>query len=557
MIMNDLQIAHSVEIKHIKGIANKIGIEEKDLEYYGVHKAKLPLNLIDEEKVQQSNLILVTAITPTPAGEGKTTTTIGLVDGLNKIGTQATAVIREPSLGPVFGIKGGAAGGGWSQVIPMEDINLHFTGDFSAVEKANNLLAALIDNNFQSKTRSLGIDPRTVLWKRAIDMNDRSLRRTVLALGGRAGGMPHETGFNITAASEIMAILCQSNSLEDMKEKFARIYVGDTFDNKQILAKDLNAEGAMTILMKDAIKPNLVQTLEGNPAIVHGGPFANIAQGTNSIIGTKMGMSLSDYVVTEAGFGADLGAEKFFNIKCREAGLSPKVVVLVATIRALKYHGGKALEDVTKPDLEALRAGYPNLERHIQSLKSFGLPIVVSINVFDSDSHNEIQALMDHCTELSVSSSVTKGWAKGGDGATDLAEKVIAATQTSPGSFNFTYDLDDPVRTKIEKVCSTIYGAEHIILSNQASDQLKRFEDLGYGNLPVCIAKTQKSLSDDEKKLGRPKNFDINIREFEIAAGAGFIVPIAGNILRMPGLPATPSAERMDIDTEGNISGLF
>jgi formate--tetrahydrofolate ligase len=555
--MNDLEIAHSVPPVHIKEIAAKLNINEQDLEFYGKYKAKLPLSLSDEKSLQNSNLVLVTAITPTPAGEGKTTTTIGLVDALNKIGKQTTAVIREPSLGPVFGIKGGAAGGGWSQVIPMEAINLHFTGDFHAIEKANNLLAALIDNNIQSKTRSLNIDPRTVLWKRAMDMNDRALRNIVIALGGKAGGVPRESGFNITAASEIMAILCQSRDLEDLKEKFGNIYVGDTFDGNPVYARDLNAQGAMASLMKEAIQPNLVQTLEANPAIIHGGPFANIAQGTNSIIATKMGMSLSDFVVTEAGFGADLGAEKFFNIKCREAKISPKVVVLVATIRALKYHGGKPLKELTHEDVEALKAGFPNMERHLQSLRSFGLPVVVSINAFSSDSEAEKKALFEHCESLGVPVALSEGWAKGGDGCTDLAQLVTIAAANSPGKYTPTYDLTDSVIEKMEKVSQTIYGANRVVLSNIARRQLRRFEDLGYSNLPVCMAKTQKSLSDDDKLLGRPENFDIHIREFEIAAGAGFIIPIAGNILRMPGLPATPAAERIDIDASGEISGLF
>jgi formate--tetrahydrofolate ligase len=555
--MNDLEIAHSVPPVHIKEIAAKLNINEQDLEFYGKYKAKLPLSLSDEKSLQNSNLVLVTAITPTPAGEGKTTTTIGLVDALNKIGKQTTAVIREPSLGPVFGIKGGAAGGGWSQVIPMEAINLHFTGDFHAIEKANNLLAALIDNNIQSKTRSLNIDPRTVLWKRAMDMNDRALRNIVIALGGKAGGVPRESGFNITAASEIMAILCQSRDLEDLKEKFGNIYVGDTFDGNPVYARDLNAQGAMASLMKEAIQPNLVQTLEANPAIIHGGPFANIAQGTNSIIATKMGMSLSDFVVTEAGFGADLGAEKFFNIKCREAKISPKVVVLVATIRALKYHGGKPLKELTHEDVEALKAGFPNMERHLQSLRSFGLPVVVSINAFSSDSEAEKKALFEHCESLGVPVALGEGWAKGGDGCTDLAQLVVTAAANSPGKYTPTYDLTDSVIEKMEKVSQTIYGANRVVLSNIARRQLRRFEDLGYSNLPVCMAKTQKSLSDDDKLLGRPENFDIHIREFEIAAGAGFIIPIAGNILRMPGLPATPAAERIDIDASGEISGLF
>ena len=555
--MTDLQIAQSVTQKHIREIAAKLDIPEDQLEYYGSNKAKLPLSLIDADRVTQSNLILVTAITPTPAGEGKTTVSIGLGDGLNSIGKKAMTVIREPSLGPVFGIKGGAAGGGWSQVIPMADINLHFTGDFNAVEKANNLLAALIDNNIQAKSGNLGIDPRTVLWKRCMDMNDRGLRQIIAALGGKSGGIPRETGFNITAASEIMAILCLSNDFEDLQQRCGNIYVGDTWEGKPVYARDLKAEGAMAVLLKDAIKPNLVQTLEGNPAIIHGGPFANIAQGTNTVLGTKMGLSLADYVVTEAGFGADLGAEKFLNIKCRAAGLSPRAIVLVATIRALKYHGGKPLKELTEEDTEALRAGLPNLERHLASLRSFGLPVVVALNNFDKDTDAERQLLIGHCETLGVPVAVSKGWAEGGKGCEALAEKVVAAAATCDSEFNPTYSLSDTPREKMEKICRTIYGAENVILSNQANRQLRRFEELGYGDLPVCMAKTQKSLSDDEKKLGRPENFDIHIREFEIAAGAGFIIPIAGNILRMPGLPSSPASERITIDREGNISGLF
>lgn len=555
--MTDIQIAQSVTQKHIRDIASILKIKEDQLEYYGSNKAKLPLNLIDETAVAQSNLILVTAITPTPAGEGKTTTSIGLGDALNLKNKKTVVVLREPSLGPVFGIKGGAAGGGWSQVIPMVDINLHFTGDFHAIEKANNLLAALIDNNIQSKTRNLGIDPRTVSWKRCMDMNDRGLRKIITALGGKAGGIPHETGFNITAASEIMAILCLSKNLEDLKEKCGNIYVGDTWDGKSIYAKDLHAEGAMAVLLKDAIKPNLVQTLEGNPAIIHGGPFANIAQGTNSVLATKMGMSLGEYVVTEAGFGADLGAEKFMNIKCREAGLSPKAIVLVATIRALKYHGGKPLKELTNEDTAALAAGMPNLERHIQSLKSFGIPIVVSVNAFNSDTAAEKQVLLDHCKKLNVPVALSYGWADGGKGCSELADKVVEAAASCTSVFIPTYDLNDSIRSKMEKICSTIYGAKNVILSIKANNQMKRLEGMGYSNFPVCMAKTQKSLSDDEKKLGRPENFVINIREFEIATGAGFIIPIAGNILRMPGLPATPSSEKINIDENGTITGLF
>ncbi len=555
--MTDIQIAQSVQGKHIREIASKLDIPEDQLEYYGSNKAKLPLHLIREDEVEKGNLILVTAITPTPAGEGKTTTSIGLGDALNVRNKKAVIVLREPSLGPVFGIKGGAAGGGWSQVIPMADINLHFTGDFHAIEKANNLLAALIDNNIQSKTRNLGIDPRTVIWKRCMDMNDRGLRNIIAALGGKAGGIPRETGFNITAASEIMAILCLSRSMEDLQEKCGNIYIGDTWEGKPVYARDLNAQGAMAVLLKDAIKPNLVQTLEGNPAIIHGGPFANIAQGTNSILATRMGLSLGEYVVTEAGFGADLGAEKFLNIKCRQAGLSPKAIVLVATIRALKYHGGKPLNELTQEDVAALKAGLPNLERHIQSLKSFGIPVVVSVNAFSSDTDAEKQLLLEHCEKLNVPAALSYGWAEGGKGCVDLADKVIAAAATCKSKFIPTYALEDSIRTKMEKICRTIYGATNVILTNTANSQLKRFERMGYGELPVCMAKTQKSLSDDEKRLGRPENFDINIREFEIATGAGFIIPIAGNILRMPGLPATPSAEHITIDKNGVISGLF
>ena len=513
--------------------------------------------MIDENNVSKSNLILVTAITPTPAGEGKTTTSIGLSDGLNLIGKKAVVVLREPSLGPIFGMKGGAAGGGWSQVIPMVDINLHFTGDFHAIGMANNLLAALIDNNIQSQSKSLGIDPRTVIWKRCMDMNDRALRNIITALGGKAGGVPRETGFNITAASEIMAILCLCKNLENLQEMCGDIYIGDTFEGKAVYAKDLNASGAMAVLLKDAIKPNLVQTLEGNPAIIHGGPFANIAQGTNSIIATKMGMSLGEYVVTEAGFAADLGAEKFLNIKCRKANLSPKAVVIVATIRALKYHGGKSINSLTEEDVDALEKGIPNLERHIESIQSFGLPVVVSINAFTSDTEAEKELIYAHCKKIGVPVALSYGWADGGKGCIDLAEKVVAAAQTCEAKFKPTYDLEDSPLIKIEKICKKIYGANNVVLTAKAKKQLKRFEDLGYGNLPVCMAKTQKSLSDNEKLIGRPENFDIHIREFEIAAGAGFIIPIAGNMLRMPGLPLTPATENIKMDRDGTISGLF
>jgi formate--tetrahydrofolate ligase len=554
--MTDIEIAQSVTPKHIVKIAASLGIEEDVLELYGKYKAKIPLSELRPEKIPDANLILVTAITPTPAGEGKTTVSIGLNDGLNKIGKKSIAALREPSLGPVFGIKGGAAGGGWSQVIPMEDINLHFTGDFSAIEKSNNLLAAMIDNNVQNKSRNLHIDPRTVLWKRAMDMNDRSLRQMVVALGGKTGGMPRETGFNITAASEVMAILCLSNDLKELKEKLGNIYIGDKYDDGPVYARDLNAQGAMASLLKDAIKPNLVQTLEGNPAILHGGPFANIAQGTNSIIGTKLGMSYAKYVVTEAGFGADLGAEKFFNIKCRHAGISPRVVVIVATIRALKYHGGNSLNNLGEEDVDALLKGIPNLRKHVDTIQSFGLPVVVCLNHFSKDTDAEIQALRQACKDKGTPFAVSYGFEKGGEGVTELAHLVVKEATKCKSVFKPTYDPEDSARVKIEKVCRTVYGAQHVIFSNKAKSQLSKFEKLGYGNLPVCIAKTQKSLSDDEKLLGRPENFDINIREFEIAAGAGFLIPIAGNILRMPGLPEIPAAEHIDISDDGVITGL-
>jgi len=555
--MTDIEIAQKVTALHIREVAKKINIPEDNLEYYGNEKAKLPLSLIQEQNIDQSNLILVTAITPTPAGEGKTTTSIGLSDGLNHIDKKSVVVLREPSLGPVFGMKGGAAGGGWSQVIPMVDINLHFTGDFHAIGMANNLLAALIDNNIQSKSRNLGIDPRTVIWKRCMDMNDRSLRNIVTGLGGKTGGIPSETGFNITAASEIMAILCLCKDLEDLQEMCGNIYVADTFEGKAVYARDLNASGAIAVLLKDAIKPNLVQTLEGNPAIIHGGPFANIAQGTNSILATKMGMSLGDYVVTEAGFAADLGAEKFLNIKCRKAGLSPKAVVVVATIRALKYHGGQPLDQLTEENLDALEKGIPNLEKHIESIQSFALPVVVSVNAFSSDTEAEKKFIYAHCEKMGVPVALSYGWADGGKGCTELAEKVVAAAASCKQNFTPTYDLEDAPITKIEKICKTIYGAKKVVLTAKAKNQLKRFESLGYGKLPICMAKTQKSLSDNEKLIGRPENFDIHIREFEIATGAGFIIPIAGNMLRMPGLPVTPSAEKIEMDVDGKIVGLF
>lgn len=554
--MSDIDIARSVQPQPIQQIAESLGIDPQSLEPYGKYKAKLPLSLLDSKKQEQAKLVLVTAISPTPAGEGKTTTSVGLVDGLARLGKKSVAALREPSLGPVFGIKGGAAGGGYSQVIPMEDINLHFTGDFAAVEKANNLLAALIDNNIQAKDGGLGIDPRTVLWKRVMDMNDRNLRTIITGLGGKTGGIPAQTGFNITAASEIMAILSMASSLEDLKRRFENIYVGDTYAGKPVFAKDLNAAEAMTILMKDAIQPNLVQTLEGTPAILHAGPFANIAQGTNSLIATKMAMSYGEWVVTEAGFGADLGAEKFLNLKSRIGGLKPAVTVLVATVRALKYHGGQALGELTTPNVDALKKGVANLDKHLENLQSFGIPVVVSINAFNTDSADEHAFLQAHCAAKGVPVALSEGWAKGSAGMLDLAEKVVSSASEVPVAPKFTYDLEDAMEIKIEKIAKGIYGADGVIFDGKAKKQLARFKALGMDNLPICMAKTQKSFSDDETVIGRPTGFNILVREFEVAHGAGFIIPITGAMLRMPGLPARPAAEGMSIDADGTIDGL-
>ena len=553
---SDLQIAQECEMRHIRDVARKLNIDEDDLEMYGKFKAKLPIQLIDEEKVQLSNLILVTAITPTPAGEGKTTTSIGLSEGLTRIGKKTTVVLREPSLGPVFGIKGGAAGGGYSQVVPMEDINLHFTGDFSAIEKANNLLSAIIDNNLQSRTESLGLDPRSIYWKRVMDMNDRSLRQITIGLGGTANGIPREDGFNITPASEIMAILCMCTGINDLKKKIGNIFVGFTMDRKPIYARDLNAQGAMAVLLKDAINPNLVQTLEGNPAIVHGGPFANIAQGTNTILATKMGMSLSDYVVTEAGFGADLGAEKFMNIKCVSAGIKPKAIVLVATIRALRHHGGAPKEEYNTPNLERVRKGLANLEKHIENAVKFGINPVVSINHFVTDSDEEVQLIISHCADLGVKAVLARGWELGGEGTTDLAQAVVASVESGTNNFKPLYDWGLPVKEKIETIAREVYGAVSVNYERQAIVDLKRIEKLGLSDLPICMAKTQKSLSDDESLRGRPEGFTVTVREFEFAAGAGFLIPILGKMMRMPGLPSHLASEGMDIDENGVISGL-
>lgn len=553
----DIMIAREAKIVPIVDIANKLGLNSDDLELYGKFKAKIPLNFINEDKVKKNKLILVTAMTPTPAGEGKTTTSIALAQGLNKIGKKATVVLREPSLGPVFGVKGGAAGGGYSQVIPMEDINLHFTGDLSAVEKANNLLSALIDNNLQNKKNNLDLDPRTISWKRVIDMNDRSLRNVVIGLGGTADGIPRETGFNITAASEVMAILCMAQSIEDLKTRLGNIFIGFTRTGKAIFARDLKAEGSMAALLKDALMPNLVQTLENTPAIIHGGPFANIAQGTNTILATKMAMSLSDVVVTEAGFASDLGAEKFFNIKCQSAGLQPTATVIVATLRAIKYHGGVKKDNLAEENLDAVKLGFPNLEKHIENMKFYGFNPVVALNKFSSDTQAEIDLLVQLCKDNGAEVAVNEGWEKGGEGAVELAEKVMAATMKCKSCFAPLYDLKWGMKQKIEIIATKMYGAASVEYSMQAQKALKTIDELGLNNLAVCMAKTQNSLSDNPKLIGRPKNFIIQIRDIEISSGAGFVVPIAGSIMRMPGLPSTPSAEFIDIDNDGNISGLF
>lgn len=553
----DIEIAKQVKLKPITEIAAKLGIDADDLELYGKYKAKLPLKYKDNYDKNGCKLILVSAISPTPAGEGKTTISIGLSQGLNRIGKKATVVLREPSLGPVFGIKGGATGGGYSQVLPMEDINLHFTGDFGAIEKAHNLLAALIDNNIQSKKHSLGLDPRTISWKRVMDMNDRSLRNIVAGLGGTTSGVPRETGFDITAASEVMAILCLANNIEDLKRRLGNIFIGYTYDKRPIYARDLNAHGAMAALLKDAIKPNLVQTLEGTPAIIHGGPFANIAQGTNTIIATKTAMALSEYTVTEAGFGFDLGAEKFLDIKCRFGGLSPNGVVLVATVRALKYHGGESLNNLKEPNLEALKKGVANLQKHIENIKVFNLTPVVAINRFASDSEEELNYLKDFCKSLGVAVSIANVWGEGGKGAEELAQLVVEAASGCCSGYKPLYELEDTIENKIEKIAKTIYGAEAVDYTPKAKNHLKRAYDLGMGNLAVCVAKTQKSLSDNPALLGRPKDFVITVREIEIASGAGFLIPITGDIMRMPGLPEEPASNRIDIDEDGNISGLF
>lgn len=550
----DLEIAQKADIQHIRNIAAKLNIPEDELEYYGKYKAKLPLHL--GQKDPKGKLVLVTALSPTKYGEGKTTTSIGLSDGLNYIGKKTIAVLREPSLGPVFGVKGGAAGGGYAQVIPMEDINLHFTGDFAAIEKANNLLAALIDNNLQNLKHSLNIDPRTISWKRVMDMNDRALRQIVIGLGGKANGIVREDGFNITPASEIMAILCMSRDMDDLQRRLGNIYVGQTYDGKPVFARDLKAVGAMAVLLRDAIKPNLVQTLEGNPAILHGGPFASIAQGTNTIIATKMGLSLADYVVTEAGFGADLGAEKFINIKCASSGLKPDAVVIVATIKALKHHGGLKADELKTPDPEAVARGFCNLQKHIENVQLYGITPVVAINNFYSDSEAENNVVQKLCAEMGVQAVLSKAFIDGGKGAAELARAVVDSMEKNQ-DFSFLYNWADPVEEKINTIAKKVYGAAGVEFTSKAKSQLKLIKNLGLEGLPVCMVKTPLSLSDDEKKIGRPEGFTVTVREFEISAGAGFLVPLLGDVMRMPGLPAEPSAENIRIDDDGKVWGLF
>lgn len=552
----DIEIAQSARLRPIEEIAAQIGLSEEDLELYGRYKAKVSLDVLKKKEGEKGKLILVTAITPTPAGEGKTTVTVGLGQALNKLGKKAVVAIREPSLGPVMGLKGGAAGGGYSQVVPMEDINLHFTGDLHAIGAAHNLLAAVIDNHLK-QGNELGIDPANINWPRALDINDRALREIVIGLGGKVNGVPRQDRFIITVASEIMAILCLANDLAELKEKISNILPAYTYEGKPVKVRDLKVAGAMAALLKDALKPNLVQTLENTPAFVHGGPFANIAHGCNSIIATKMALKTGEIVVTEAGFGADLGAEKFFNIKCRYASITPDATVLVATIRALKMHGGVNKDDLAREDLQALEKGIANLEKHVENIRKFGLPVIVAINRFPADTEAELQLLEEKCRQLGVPVALTEVWAKGGEGGLALAEGVLRLLEEEKSDFNFLYELDLPLREKIEKIAREIYGAEGVDFSSTAERQLARYEELGYGNLPVCMAKTQNSLSDNPALKGRPEGFRITVREVNLSAGAGFVVPLTGPILTMPGLPAKPAAESIDIDEEGNITGLF
>ncbi|MBQ2296284.1 MAG: formate--tetrahydrofolate ligase [Clostridia bacterium] len=557
MIKTDIEIAQSIEMQPITEIAKVAGVDDKYIEQYGRYKAKVDYSLLNESKRGNGKLILVTAITPTPAGEGKTTTTIGLADGMKRIGKNVVVALREPSLGPVFGVKGGAAGGGYAQVVPMEDINLHFTGDFHAIGAANNLLAAMLDNHIY-QGNALNIDPRRITWKRCVDMNDRQLRFVTDGLGGRVNGVPREDGYDITVASEIMAVFCLSKSIADLKERLSRIVVGYTYDEKPVTAGDLNAVGAMTALLKDALKPNLVQTLEGTPAFVHGGPFANIAHGCNSVIATRMAMKLGDYAVTEAGFGADLGAEKFLDIKCRMAGLTPSAVVIVATVRALKMHGGLAKTELGNENLEALENGIPNLLRHVSNIKNvYKLPSVVAVNRFPTDTDAEIDLIINKCKELGVNVVLSTVWAEGGKGGEELAKEVVRLCEEEKGDFTFSYELDGTIEDKILAVTQKVYGGVDINVTPQAKKEIDRLTALGFDKMPICVAKTQYSFSDDMTKLGAPENFTITVKNVKVSAGAGFVVVLTGDIMTMPGLPKVPAAEKIDVDENGKISGLF
>ncbi len=554
---SDIEIAQGAAMRPITEIAKTAHVDEKYIEQYGRYKAKIDPALLKETQRKDGRLVLVTAITPTPAGEGKTTTTIGLADGLRRIGKDAVVALREPSLGPVFGIKGGAAGGGYAQVVPMEDINLHFTGDFHAIGAANNLLAAMLDNHIQ-QGNALNIDPRRITWKRCMDMNDRQLRFIVDGLGGKVNGTPREDGFDITVASEIMAVLCLSTGIADLKERLGRMIVGYTYDDKPVTCAELKAAGAMTALLKDAIKPNLVQTLEGTPAFVHGGPFANIAHGCNSVMATRMALKMGDYAVTEAGFGADLGAEKFLDIKCRMANLTPDAVVIVATVRALKMHGGLAKTELTEQNIPALERGVPNLLRHVSNIKNvFGLPCVVAVNRFPTDTDAEIDFIIEKCRELSVNTVLSTVWADGGRGGEALAREVVRLCEEEKGSFTFAYDADMTIEQKIDAIVRRIYGGDGASIAPAAKKQIARLTELGFGNMPVCMAKTQYSFSDDQTKLGAPTGFTVTVRSVKVSAGAGFIVALTGDIMTMPGLPKVPAAERIDVDENGMISGLF
>lgn len=556
-MLSDIEIAQQAKMQKITDVAAKLGISEDDIELYGKYKAKLSYDLIRRVKDKKDGkLILVTAITPTPAGEGKSTTTVGLAQGLAKLGKKVIVALREPSLGPCMGIKGGAAGGGYSQVVPMEDINLHFTGDFHAITSAHMLLAAMLDNHIQ-QGNALNIDPRRIAWKRVVDMNDRELRNIVVGLGGKAHGVPRQDGFDITVASEVMAILCLASSLHDLKERLAKIIVAYDYNGNPVTAGQIKAQGAMAALLKDAIKPNLVQTLENVPAIIHGGPFANIAHGCNSVMATQTGLRLADYTITEAGFGADLGAEKFFDIKCRYAGLKPDAAVIVATVRALKMHGGVPKTDLKTPNVEAVKKGLVNLEKHIENVKKFGVPCVVAINIFAQDTAEELEAVREHCAKHGVNVALSDVFAKGGEGGIDLAKEVIALADSGESKFAPIYPLDMSLKGKIETIAKEIYGADGVNYTKEADKALKEFEELGYGNLPICMAKTQYSFSDDPALLGRPSGFKITIRNCRIAAGAGFIVVLTGDVMTMPGLPKVPAAEKIDVTDDGVISGLF